>query len=122
MTAWARTIGVRAALRAARSSRRHLSAVDPAGPEFAAPTDEAPRLAERLPRDLRAYLQLLPERQREALVLRHALGYTVPEIARLLETSENTIKSRLLQARKDLRRRIRQDEAVARARRTPGAE
>ncbi len=121
MNAWARTIGARAALRWARSSRRHLSTVDPEGLLQPHSETSEPQYSDRVPRKLEAYLDALPPRQREALVLRHALGYTVPEIAELLETSVNTIKSRLLQARKDVRRHIRRDELVAATRRNEGA-
>lgn len=111
--AWARTIAVRASLRLLAKRRRHLGVVEPDdNRDAAAPTpDES--LHESLPRSVRAYLAELPAVQREALVLRHGLGYTVPEIARLCDESVNTIKSRLVTARKQVRRLIRQDEAVA---------
>lgn len=50
-------------------------------------------------------LDQLPEAQRVALALHHAAGFTVPEIASLMEVSPDTIKSRLrlgiAQLRKD---------------------
>lgn len=110
LSAWARTIAVRAGLRTA-AKRRPTHGADPdALPPPAASTADA--LRDRVPRPVRAYLEALPAPQREALVLRHALGYTVPEIATLTETSVNTIKSRLLQARREVRRLIRRDEAL----------
>ncbi|MEM6989922.1 MAG: RNA polymerase sigma factor [Myxococcota bacterium] len=110
LRAWARTIAVRAGLKITRSSTRHLSAVDPET-LHAAPREAG--AAERIAKPLAAYLDGLPAAQREALVLRHALEFTVPEIAELLGTSVNTIKSRLLSARKEVRKLIRRDEAVA---------
>lgn len=120
LAGWARIIAVRAALRHAARQRRHASVVDPEpvletrpAPE---PHDDAP-LAEALPRDVATYLDALPPVQRRALVLRHGLGYTVPEMAELCGESVNTIKSRLVTARKALRKLVRRDEAVAQVRR-----
>jgi RNA polymerase sigma-70 factor (ECF subfamily) len=116
---WARTIAVRAALRHAARQRRHASLVDPEPvieARHAAGYDED-ALAEQLPRSVRAYLGELPPVQRQALVLRHGLGYTVPEIAEVCGESVNTIKSRLVTARKLLRKLVRRDEAVAHVRR-----
>jgi RNA polymerase sigma-70 factor (ECF subfamily) len=117
---WARIIAVRAALRHAARQRRHASLVDPEPVLAAAPApdprDEA-MLAEELPREVMAYLDALPPVQRQALVLRHGLGYTVPELAELCGESVNTIKSRLVTARKTLRKLVRRDEAVAQVRR-----
>jgi RNA polymerase sigma-70 factor, ECF subfamily len=120
LAGWARVIAVRAALRHAARQRRHASVVDPepvleAHPA-AEPEDDA-LLAEGLPRPVEAYLDALPPVQRQALVLRHGLGYTVPEMAELCGESVNTIKSRLVTARKALRKLVRRDEAVAEVRR-----
>jgi RNA polymerase sigma-70 factor (ECF subfamily) len=112
LAAWGRTIGVRAALRLARG-RRPVAVVEP--DELQAP-QRAASLSDAIPGDLRTHLDTLPPLQREAVVLRHGMGYTVPEIAELLETSVNTVKSRLLQGRKALRARIRQQSLVAEAR------
>jgi len=78
--------------------------------------ESGPRLADGIPGGLRAHLDAIPPLQREAIVLRHGMGYTMPEMAELLETSVNTIKSRLLKGRKALRARIRQQSLVAEAR------
>lgn len=120
LAGWARIIAVRAALRHAARQRRHASLVDPE-PVLAAhpavdPRDEA-LLAEELPREVAVYLDALPPVQRQALVLRHGLGYTVPEMAELCGESVNTVKSRLVTARKALRKLVRRDEAVAQVRR-----
>lgn len=109
---WCRTIGVRAALRQSRG-RRPMAAVQPDELHAA---ESGPRLADGIPGGLRAHLDAIPPLQREAIVLRHGMGYTMPEMAELLETSVNTIKSRLLKGRKALRARIRQQSLVAEAR------
>ena len=75
-----------------------------------------PRMSDSIPGELRAHLDAIPPLQREAILLRHGMGYTMPEMAELLDTSVNTIKSRLLKGRKALRARIRQQSLVAEAR------
>ena len=109
---WCRTIGVRAALRLARS-RKPMAAVQPDDLQAA---EVGPRMSDSIPGELRAHLDAIPPLQREAILLRHGMGYTMPEMAELLDTSVNTIKSRLLKGRKALRARIRQQSLVAEAR------
>lgn len=67
-----------------------------------------------LPRPLTAYLDALPELQRTAFVLRHALDYTLPEIAELTGAPVPTVKSRILKALTELRRAMRRDAALGR--------
>ena len=57
----------------------------------------------------------LPERQREVVVLRFFLDLSVGETARLLGTSEGTVKSHTDRALKRLRERLtdRDDSSVA---------
>lgn len=55
------------------------------------------------------YLGRLPEERREAFVLRHALGYSVDEVAELTEAPRGTVKGRLVSARKQLRKMIESD-------------
>lgn len=110
LSSWSRTIAVRAGLKVARQNKRHLSVADPE--ILHAPAAASTPLTESIPRSVHAYLADLPDAQRQALVLRHGLGFTVPEIAELLDTSVNTIKSRLLHARREVRRSIRRDEAI----------
>jgi len=59
----------------------------------------------------------LPEAQRQALVLRHALGYGVAEVAELLGVPVDTAKSRLMFGLRALRKAIRRDQLVG----APGA-
>jgi RNA polymerase sigma-70 factor (ECF subfamily) len=109
---WCRTIGVRAALRLARG-RKPMAAVQP---DDLQAEEGGQRMLDSIPGELRAHLDAIPPLQREAILLRHGMGYTMPEMAELLETSVNTIKSRLLKGRKALRARIRQQSLVAEAR------
>ena len=68
--------------------------------------------AEGLPRPLRTYLDALSEANREAVVLRHALGYTVSEIAELTQSPVGTVKDRLVRGRKRLRKLIARDQNI----------
>lgn len=56
---------------------------------------------------MRECLELLPEPQATALVLRACFEYTVDEIADMTQTSRNTVKDRLVRARQTLRAVIR---------------
>ncbi|RMG99854.1 MAG: RNA polymerase sigma factor [Deltaproteobacteria bacterium] len=106
---WARTIVLRVAFRSlrkeARISRVTVDAVDP---DTLRATLHEP-VGDALPRPVADYLAALSVRHREVLVLHHALGYTIPEIADTLGISPNTVKSRLLHARRNVRRLVRRD-------------
>ncbi len=111
LESWADRIAVRCAIRIARARRlaavRTDAAVEP--DQLPGPTVEAPS-AEGLPRALLVYLDALPEARRTALVLRHALGYSIQDIARLTGVSENTVKDRLLAAQHEVRKMVRRDQ------------
>lgn len=113
---WAGRIAVRTTLRLAaeRKRERTLSASEEAMPEEAAP--EETRSAEALPRELRAYLDALPEAQRTAVLLHHALDHSIDEIAETMDVSPDTVKSRLRLGLAALRKQIRQDIAIGRRR------
>ena len=64
---------------------------------------------EALPRPLEAYLEGLPEPQRTALVLRHSLGHTIPEIAEVTGAPVPTVRSRIDKAMTRVRAAIRRD-------------
>lgn len=49
-------------------------------------------------------LELLPYERREALILRHAFEYSVEEIAELTSAPRGTVKDRLVNGRKQMRR------------------
>ena len=115
LESWADRIAVRTAIRVARERRlasvRTEGAVEPddlAGPS--APRD----VAEGLPRSILAYLDELPEARRTVLVLRHAMGCSVQEIAETTGVSVNTVKDRLLAARDQVRKMVRRDLASGR--------
>lgn len=113
---WAKCIAVRSVLRFAQEERRRDRLIDrsDSGEDETAPLDE--RSAEALPRELRAYLEELPEAQRNALILHHALGHSVDEIAELTEVSPDTVKSRLRLGTAALRKKVQQDIAIGRRR------
>ena len=58
-------------------------------------------------------LQLLPARQRAALVLHDVLGYRAGEIASMLESTEQSVTSALKRARARLDQRMREEGAQA---------
>lgn len=108
--AWARRIAARVVLRHARRERRQPTAApgnEVATDELVAPDHTAEQGT--LPRSLREYLDDLPEVQRHALLLHHALGYTVAELAELTEVSAETVRSRLRLGIAALRKRVRQE-------------
>jgi RNA polymerase sigma factor (sigma-70 family) len=62
---------------------------------------------------MRECLELLPEPQATALVLRACFEYTVDEIAEMTQTSRNTVKDRLVRGRQTLRALVRGGGSVA---------
>lgn len=113
---WAGRIAVRTTLRFLAEQRRdrstlvrepdeELDADEPAAP-FDAPSSEA------LPRDVREYLELLPEAQHNAILLHHALDFSLSEIAEATGVSLDTVKSRLRLGLATLRKHIRRDIAL----------
>lgn len=110
LEAYCDRVVVRTAIRVARA--RRLSTVRTAGevdPDELPGSSGESDLAEGLPRTLLEYLHELPEVRRTALVLRHAMGYSVEEVAVHTGVSVNTVKSRLLEARSEVRRMVRRD-------------
>ena len=110
---WARCVATRAVLKHRARLRRHVWEGDDAlldRLEASAPETSE----EQLPRTLREYLGELPAEQAEALVLHHALGYSIVEIAEITELSPNTVKSRIRLGTHELRRKIRQDLVIGR--------
>jgi RNA polymerase sigma-70 factor (ECF subfamily) len=117
---WADRIAVRTTLRLARQRRVRGLRVDDTEPDAIAEEPPHDSLREMLPRELSEYLAELPEIRRTALVLRHALGYSIEEIAELTGVSPNTVKDRLLAAREQVRRHVRRDLATGASRKRGG--
>jgi RNA polymerase sigma-70 factor (ECF subfamily) len=112
---WSRRVGSRVCLRLREQDGRRLQVVTVGGEDEAEAASAAPapaRLGDALPRRLSEYLDALPDAQREVLMLRHVLEHTVPEIAELLDLPVDTVKSRLLYARRAIRKSIRRDQAI----------
>jgi RNA polymerase sigma-70 factor (ECF subfamily) len=116
---WAKCIAVRAVLRFAQEERRRDRLIDrnDSGEDETAPSElHEDRAVEALPRALREYLGELAEPQRNALILHHALGHSVDEIAEMTEVSPDTVKSRLRLGTAALRKKVQQDIAIGRRR------
>lgn len=116
LEAWCDRITVRTALRFAKKQARQRSVevarTDPDHLGLAQGRAAGARLQDEIAGDVSDYLERLPEARREALVLRHVLGYTVAEIAELTKVSPNTVKDRLVQARREFRKMMRREAFV----------
>jgi RNA polymerase sigma-70 factor (ECF subfamily) len=110
---WAERIAARQSLRYAARERRRSAAVDrDVDPELMSRQDEVAALRDAAPRTIHEYLGRLPRDRRELLVLRHALDYSVPEIAELVGLPVGTVKERLLVARAQVRKLMQRDIAI----------
>lgn len=110
---WSDRITSRSVIRFARAVRRRNQSVESdADAELAPAQIEEHGAAEGIVRGVEAYLAQLPASRREVLILRHAFGYSVEEIAELTQCSPNTVKDRLLAARRDMRKLIQRDRAI----------
>jgi RNA polymerase sigma-70 factor (ECF subfamily) len=111
---WADRIAVRTAIRHAREQRRrpsHGSAYYVDTATLASPQQES-GMAEQVARGLEEYLSALSSQRREVLVLKHALGYTVEEVAEITGAPVGTVKDRLIAARRQVRKLIQRDIAI----------
>ncbi|AML51601.1 RNA polymerase sigma factor [Falsihalocynthiibacter arcticus] len=75
--------------------------------EIAEPLDESPSAVEVMLNEGRAYalkqaLSALPERQREAVILRHIDGLSNPEIAEILEITTEAVESLTARGKRSL--------------------
>ncbi len=109
---WAARIATRAALRHLQRERKRSTAGDEVIEDAADARSGRSGLAEELPRGLQAYLRELPEAQRSALVLHHALGYSLDEVAELTDVSPNTVKGRLRLGLAALRKLVRREQRI----------
>jgi len=116
LAAWVARISGRTAMRHARKRGARAIHADPDSDlEQLTGSDPQPSFpGHAIPRPLLAYLAELSEARQVVLVLRHVLDYSVDEISELTATSVNTVKDRLLSARRQLRRAIRRDLVLAR--------
>ena len=113
LEAWAHRISARVTLRRARKTRaQRVSEFDD---DHDVPNGEQGELeGASLARPLEDYLAEISDVQREALLLRHALGHTVPEISEMTQSPIPTVKSRILKGQQELRRLIRRDLRIGR--------
>jgi RNA polymerase sigma-70 factor (ECF subfamily) len=106
---------VRTAIRVARERRLASVRMEGGVEPDELPLPSSPNeTAEGLPRSILAYLDELPEARRTVLVLRHAMGCSVQEIAEHTGVSVNTVKDRLLSAREQVRRMVRRELSIGR--------
>ncbi|MEX1368957.1 MAG: RNA polymerase sigma factor [Nannocystaceae bacterium] len=111
LDAWVGRIAARTTVRHLARERRKADPVVAQPLALAAPI--APDgLRETLPRDLRDYLDQLPQPQRQAIVLHHALGCSLDEVAEMAQVSRNTIKGRLRLGLATLRKLVRRDRQI----------
>lgn len=116
---WADRITARITLRQARDERKRFQLVTSLDePEAEEPAsmdrDPADLVRAETPRSLESYLHEIPEAQREALVMKHSLGYTVEEIAEATGVPVGTVKDRLVTGRRQVRRLIQRDLTIGR--------
>ena len=76
------------------------------------PVEEALNAAAEPPRDvdLEMVLQTLPEKFRLPILLHHMNGLSVPDIARMLRLPQTTVKGRIREGLKKLRRLLEEEE------------
>jgi len=111
--AWASRIATRVTLRVLTQERRRQQRTTDVQVDGIAHEAPPTSLCESIPHDLRFYIAQLPMSQRNALVLRHALGYSIDEIAEMTEVSRNTVKSRLRLGGATLHKMLRRDRKLA---------
>jgi RNA polymerase sigma-70 factor (ECF subfamily) len=113
---WASRIVLRTIFRFLRDRKRAATAAaasEPVEDRVAPPTSI---VFEALPRDVREYLNELPEAQSTAILLHHALDHSIAEVAEMTHVSPDTVKGRLRLGTAALRKHVRQDIAIGRRR------
>jgi RNA polymerase sigma factor (sigma-70 family) len=112
---WVDRIAVRTASEQLSKRRRREGLFALAKEEPAArpvPLDEAAD-RDRVRRRLAEILSRLSPKNRTVLVLHYVWGYGVAEIARIAECKENTVRGRVRQGRKQLKREILEDPVLS---------
>lgn len=110
---WADRIAVRTVMKSIHKLRRRerlRAAIHDPEPWSPGTDERVARLL--LQRRLAAKLQELAPERRAAIVLHHVEGYGVGEIAALTDAPVNTVRDRLRQGRKQLRKKIKADPAL----------
>jgi len=112
LEAWAQRIATRSTLRWMNKQKRARERVQVQARQTSVRDRQAvlrTELLDRLPRPLDEYLDQLSEVQRTAVLLRFALGHTIPEIAGITDSPVPTVKSRIQKGHQELRRLVRRD-------------
>lgn len=114
LESWADRITVRTTLRSIhKESRRRALLLRWLLPDVL-PWGGSPSVRATELQGIAPLLGRLSHERREVMVLRHVLDYEVEEIAELTQTPLGTVKDRLVQARKQLRRWLLHDQRRAR--------
>ena len=103
LRSWLLTIQTREAFRLVRRLRRGLGMRGAVAEVDVTPVSSTDSLV------IRDALRALPPRMRAVIVLHHMAGLTVPQVARALDRSENTIRSQLRIGLQRLREALRDD-------------
>ncbi|MEM6295866.1 MAG: sigma-70 family RNA polymerase sigma factor [Myxococcota bacterium] len=117
LTTWARRIGLNTALTMRDVGRRPNRATDNDSQQLRqlrAPSSEKV-MREGISRSVIEYLREITPEQRELLIVRYVEGNTLKETAAQLSLNVETAKSRLVAARKAVRKLIVRDVNVGRA-------
>ena len=112
---WVDRIAVRTAIEQTRKHRRRERLFDLAREEPAPPPAAADELTDRarVRQRLAEAIARVPAKNGAVLVLHYLWGYGVAEIARIVECPENTVRGRVRQGRKQLRREILEDALLS---------
>lgn len=100
ISTWVFGIAYRTALKALEAERRHASEPAELVAEHADPVSASEQL--HLHRWVRLGLQQLSAEQRAVVELTYVFGYSYPEIAQIMQCPENTVKTRMFHARRQL--------------------
>jgi RNA polymerase sigma-70 factor (ECF subfamily) len=106
---WVDRITVRCALSAIRREKRRQSLLARWLMPGRLPWGAETQWTMSDPARLDAILSRLPYERREAIILRHGLGYAIDEIAELTDTPRGTVKDRLVCGKKQLRRWLKKE-------------
>lgn len=111
LEAWAQRIATRSTLRWMNKQKlvRERTRAQSLETELHAHQVLPTEALDRLPRPLDEYLDQLTEVQRTAVLLRFALGHTIPEIAEITDAPIPTVKCRVQKGQQELCRLVRRD-------------